>query len=587
MGFFAELRRRNVIRVGIAYAIVAWLVAQVAALALDSFGAPNWVMKSLLFLLVVGFPLALIFAWAFELTPQGIKFDAVGIQAKTGSEASNRRLDYLIISTLSLILAFVIIDKYVLEDNPLIAEIVERRQSIAVLPFANRSVAEENAAFFADGIHDELLTRLAKIKNLRVTSRTSVMQYRDTTRKMHQIGADLGVGSVLEGEVQRAGDNLRINVQLIDVDTDKHLWAESYESELTAVNIFAIQGEIATAIANALRVTLSAEEELRIRAVPTENFKALEAYFLGQQMVDRRDAEPIASAITYFQLATELEPHFALAYAGLAEAWLQVPTDAPNFDAVQAQSRASEAAQKALELDAELPDALAVQAWQRLLHHYDWDGAAKQFVRALEIEPSNGNALHWYSHLLSWQGKYDAAIELSKRALVADPLSTLMQVHLCGVYVQARRFDEAFTLGEDILERDTYPLLMRIMISGFLRAGRGEDASEMLITWASATGRDAEAAIDLGDAIVRYQQTGEPVALREDLFERLQMIEVVAAWIYAFVGDKEMAISMLQRAHDGRFGQIGLMDLKFNPLFDILHDDPRFIELMTQIGPPD
>ena len=288
---WGELKRRNVVRVTVAYSIVSWLILQITDVLMPLLGLPEWVGRLVFLLLVIGFPLALIFAWAFELTPEGIKLDKDIVRSESPKRLPSRKLDFFIIGALRLALAFVIIDQYVLDKSQPSAETTENRRSIAVLPFANRSAAEENAAFFADGIHDELLTRLAKIGDLKVISRTSVMEYRDTTKKMRQIGEELGVGSILEGGVQRAGNTVRINVQLIDAQTDEHLWAHSYDRELNAANIFAIQSEISTSIAKALWVTLSPDEQQRIAAVPTENIEVLEAYFIGQQLVERRNAE--------------------------------------------------------------------------------------------------------------------------------------------------------------------------------------------------------------------------------------------------------------------------------------------------------
>ena len=225
MSFIKELKQRNVFRVGIAYVVVAWLLLQLADIVLDNIEAPAWVFQTILLLLIIGFPLALVFAWAFELTPEGLKKEKDVDRSASVTPVTGRRLDFIIIAALGLALLFVVIE-YVL---PPTADVSENLRSIAVLPFDNRSAEEEDAAFFADGVHDELLTRLSKIHDLRVISRTSVMQYRDnTTRNMRQIGAELGVGSILEGGVQRAGDTVRINVQLIDAQADEHLWANTY-----------------------------------------------------------------------------------------------------------------------------------------------------------------------------------------------------------------------------------------------------------------------------------------------------------------------------------------------------------------------
>lgn len=272
---WGELKQRNVVRVAVAYAIVSWLILQLTDVLVPLLSLPEWVGGFVFLLLVIGFLLALLLSWAYELTPEGIKREGAVDRSESSTPVAGRKLDFFIIAALSLALVFVVIDQYVLEESPPTAEVFENLRSIAVLPFDNRSAEQENAAFFADGIHDELLTRLAKIADLKVISRTSVMEYRDTTKNMRQIGAELGVGSILEGGVQRAGDRVRINVQLIDAQTDKHLWADTYERELNTTNIFSIQSEISIAIAKALRATLTPDEQERLVAVPTGSMQAL------------------------------------------------------------------------------------------------------------------------------------------------------------------------------------------------------------------------------------------------------------------------------------------------------------------------
>ena len=241
-------------------------------------------MQVLLFFLAFGLPVAMLLAWAFEMTPDGIKATSSVEITQSTTTVTGQRLNYIVISLLALAVVFMVVDNYFLETPQLPASSVDYRRAIAVIPFANRSAASENAEFLSDGLHDELLTRLAQVGDLRVISRTSVMEYANTTKNMLQIGKELGVGSIIEGAVQRSGDMVRINIQLIDARTDEHLWAEIYNSELSAANVFAIQSEISSEIVDALRAKLSPAEQQRISAVPTENMDALEAYFSGKTL---------------------------------------------------------------------------------------------------------------------------------------------------------------------------------------------------------------------------------------------------------------------------------------------------------------
>ena len=310
--FLAELRRRNVYKVGVAYAVVAWIALQAASFLLPTFGAPAWVFRVLVLLVVLGFALAVAFSWAFELTPEGLKRTHEVPHEHSITHVTGRKLDFAIIGLLIVALG---ISVYLnLREAPR----GSRAASIAVLPFTSRSVDPAHA-MFADGIHDELLTSLANIGSLKVISRTSVMEYRETTKNLRQIGKELSVATVLEGAVQRAGDNVRINVQLIDAATDEHLWANTYDRRLSTDNLFAIQTEIATTIADKLKATLTPDEKERIEKVPTENLQAYNLYLAGRQNLYQRKLENLQRARELFEQAIALDPKFAKAYSGLSD----------------------------------------------------------------------------------------------------------------------------------------------------------------------------------------------------------------------------------------------------------------------------
>ena len=584
MSFINELKQRNVFRVGIAYVVGAWLVLQVIDIVMPILELPDWIAKATLLLIAVGFLLALILSWAYELTPEGVKKEKDVDRSDSVTPGTGRKLDFFIIAALSLALVFVVIDQYVLEESAPTAEVSENLRSIAVLPFTNRSAEEENAAFFADGIHDELLTRLSKIHDLKVISRTSVMEYRDTTKNMRQIGNELGVGSILEGGVQRAGDTVRINVQLIDAQTDEHLWADTYDRELSAIDLFAIQSEISTEIANALQATLSPDEQVRIAAVPTQSIEALEAYFAGQQMLDRRDARSLQSAIAYFKRAIDLDPNFAGAWSGLAEAWLQLPNSDSTADPILVRVNAAAAVERAIELGPDSADTLAVLGWHDLLYEFDWQGAERSFRRALQIESSNSNALHWYSHLHSSQGNHLEAITLAESRITVDPLSNVGHSHLSNMYANARRWDETFSLIQEILHRELRLITMRALWGYQLATNHAEEATATFIDWAAATGRNVEAAEELGANFILYRQSGEPVTLSEELLARLQLTGSALVSVYAAVGDKEKTIEILQRMYRERTATQFLLNIKISATVDFIRDDPRFIALLEQIG---
>jgi TolB-like protein/Tfp pilus assembly protein PilF len=462
MSLIAELKRRNVFRVGVAYGIVAWLLIEVASVLLPTFKTPEWVMQAFTSLVILGFPLALIVAWAFELTPEGIKRETAVDPAESITHLTGRKLDFAIIGLLAVALVFVVMDNYILEAEPkqaevaaeqtLAAEAVAREKSIAVLPFENLSQDATNEPFTI-GIHDDILTQISKIRALKVISRTSVMEYRNTTKNLKTIGAELGVATVLEGGVQRAGDRVRINVQLIDAATDEHLWADTYDRRLTAANIFAIQTEIATAIADALRATLSTEEQELLDTIPTENMAALEAYFRGKQRMEKRTSAALAEAIDDFNRAIELDPGFALAYVGLADSY-SLQLDFSGLPPDEPLAKAQAATDKALALDGQLAEAYTSLG---LIEHnrMNYEAAEAAYQRALELNPNYVMTYYWYSLLLGhFFEQRDEALRLIKKAAELDPRSPVILVIVGYGYAGVGRFDESLVWFHKAIEID-------------------------------------------------------------------------------------------------------------------------------------
>jgi len=576
MALLGEMRRRNIFKVSLAYALVSWLIVQVADVLLPTFNAPQWVMQVLVLVLILLFPIAVLLSWAFELTPEGFKATADVDRTQSITYRTGRKLNHIVIFLLAVAVVFLVLDNYVFRKEVLPDPDVAYRHSIAVMPFENRSAAEENAAFLADGIHDEILSRLAKISALRVISRTSVMEYRGTTKNVTQIGEELGVGSILEGGVQRAGNEVRINVQLIDARTDQHIWADTYDRELNAANLFAIQSEIATAIADALEANLSDAEQQRVEAAHTGNLAALEAYFAGKRLVNERTMESLHASIERFYAAVALDPDFAAAWAGLAEAWLELPNYDASADPQETRRKASSAAIRAVMLDPDSPDALAALGWHLLLHDYDWGGAEQVFRDALAIDTRHGNALHWYSHLLSWQGKQADAIAAARLAVSADPLSPLMQTNLHYILLDARRWDEAERVAGRLPED-------AITWVGYLRAHRGAAAERVITAWGAASGRDAGAVAELGELIRRALDGGEQVTVTPDLLSRAG-VGAEAAEVFAALGDREQTLAALQEADRTGGAFRSLLSMKINPSYDFVRDDPRFVALLHTVG---
>ncbi len=453
--FITELKRRNVLRVAAAYGVVSWILIEAGSVLMPLFGASEVVFKIYVVIVAAGFVAALVFAWILEVTPEGVKLEKDVDRSSSITQHTGRKLDFTIIGLLIVALAVSIsLNVSGMRDA------VISRASIAVLPFANLSTDPENA-FFADGIHDNLLTSLANIGSLKVISRTSVMEYRDTTRNLREIGEELGVANVLEGSVARSGDNVRINVQLIDASTDEHLWAHRYDKELSAKNIFTIQTEISSAISAALKAKLTPEEMDRIADTPTENLEAYNLVVTGRANLYQRRLETVTQAREQFEQAIELDPNYAEAYSGLADSLLLLYINHSAISAKETFARAQEALDKALELDPELADTYAslgllkATMWGQTRSGPEYDEAEEAYKRAIELNPSHSQAYAWYAGLFIKPEQSEKAIKLLRKAIELDPLARIPRSNIAARYAQMGRNEDA--LREWIKATEIHP----------------------------------------------------------------------------------------------------------------------------------
>ncbi len=477
MSLLGELSRRNVYRVAIAYVIATWVVIQVADLVLENIGAPDWVIKAMMLVMALGFPVALIFSWAYEVTPEGIRRESEIDRTRSITGVTGHKLDRVIIVLLVVALAYFvwesrITDESATSDATVAAESAAidtpaakaSRLSIAVLPFVNRSKREEDE-FFTTGIHDDLLTTIAKIGSMKVISRTSVMEYKDTTKKIPQIARELGVANILEGGIQRAGNQVRINVQLIDAVTDEHLWAEIYDRELTAENIFAIQSEISKAIAEALQATLSPDEHRRIDTAPTDNLDAYDAYLRGRLLMATREAAKLEESIDQYHRAVEIDPQFALAWVGLADALnlLQVYGTLSLADSLPEREAAID---KALAINPDLGEAYASLGGLHRDRNRPED-AERAYRKAIELSPNYATGYHWLSLDLGRDTlRAEESLILAKQAADIDPRSLIIGTNLAGNYFGLGEFAAAEREIKRVLQIDPGFAQIHTLLSG-------------------------------------------------------------------------------------------------------------------------
>lgn len=581
MSFFEELKRRNVVRMAVLYGIASWLILQVADVLFDALELPPSWVRLVLAVLILGFPLTLIVSWVYEMTPEGLKREEEVDRSQSVTQATGRRINILIVVLLVSAIAAAAVDRLMPEVK---RDAAPLDRSVAILPFTNLNGDDANTAF-TSGIHADLLTQIARIKSIRTVSRTTVLKFRGGEKTIPEIAAALGVATVVEGGVQRAGNIVRINVQLIDAAADQALWTEAFERELTAANIFAIQGEIARAIAGQLQASLSSDDQRRLDATPTHSLDALNAYFVGKGLLDVRAREALHAAAEYFENAVALDPGFALGWSGLADAYMLLPEYSYDVDSEMVTQRSREALLHALDLDPSLPEVRSTEAWYQLTRNYDWKGAEKIFEEALEIFPDNTNLLHWMSHTLSWQGRQEEGLILARRALEVEPNSRLMQSNLAYILTDAGDFEAALRTAWDVREREPdYMALRRILSWIELRAGEVELGASSFVAYTSLTGGDPVVARQIGDMFIAYAKDGIVGDVTEEMIKRARLGPEELAQVLAFVGDAEATLAALDVAIEERSGSRSALSMGINPAYDFIRDDPRFKVVLEKVG---
>ena len=474
--FFAELKRRNVYKVAVAYAVVAWLLLQALSILLPAFEAPGWVLKVFIAAIAAGFPLALIFAWAFELTPEGIKRSEdvpieQSIAPHTGRKLVVTAIVFAVIAAGLLLFQVTRQSSTVARHNA--SALPEK--SIAVLPFESLSEDKANA-YFAIGVQDEILTRLAKVGELKVISRTSTQQYHSKPGNLREIAHQLGVAHILEGSVQKAGDSVRVNVQLIEAETDAHLWAETYDRKLA--EIFQVQSDIALRIAEALEAKLTGRERHEIGTAGTANQQAYEAYLRGLVLDTAQSQEETEESLASFRRATELDPNFALAWAALAnrESFRYFANRTPDQ-----LERARHAMEMAVKLQ---PDASESYAAVGSFYYYcpqDFERALAALAEARERAPSNAFVIMLTGAVKRRQGKLEENIALLRQAGTLDPRNNDIWMNLGWSYRGAQKFAEAHKMFDQALSiapRD--PPILGEKAEAYSAAGDLDSAERLL-----------------------------------------------------------------------------------------------------------
>jgi serine/threonine-protein kinase len=589
---WSELKRRNVVKVGIAYCAAGWIVIQVAAAVFPQFGAPEWLPKAVTTLVILGLPLALVFAWAFELTPDGIK-RTEDVPRDASTRPVGRQLDLAIIAVLMLAVLLFVFDKFIWRTAPGVeheqpvaavearsAVVRDERNSIAVLPFANLSNDPEQE-YFSDGIAEELMAALARFNALKVAARASSFSFKGKEVDLHAIGSALNVATVLEGSVHKSGDQLRIRVQLSDVATGYQLWAETYDREMT--DIFAVQDEITSRIIDALQIRLRGAAVSAAASSRLVDPDVYEIVLRGRYYWNQRSPEGFAKAAELLQEATRRAPQYAPAYSALADVYLsQFDYGLMPWDESTVRARA--AATKALELD-ESSAAAHTSVAHILLHEWQWQKAEQHFQRAFELDPGYTLALHWYALCMTALGRTDEAIQAMQRAQHLDPLSVRINGDLGMALLAAGKYQEAIAQEERTLglaPDAAGPRWIRGM--ALEQMGRFEAAEKDMKFAFDAWEGDPSITGSLGHL---YAVSGRPAEAKRLLTELTTKAGATdfafyAALICAGLKDTDAALTWLERAVDERSGSVRY--LKIDPRLAALRNEPRYRTLMQRVG---
>jgi TolB-like protein/Tfp pilus assembly protein PilF len=584
--FFAELKRRNVYKVAVAYAVVAWLLIQVATQVFPFFEIPNWVVRLVISSVAIGFPIALIIAWAFELTPEGIKRTEIADAMPAAASGHKKHAWIYIAGTGAVIsIALFFLGRYTVSNKPAALPNELSAKSIAVLPFDNLSRDPDNA-FFAEGVQDEILTRLAKVADLKVIARTSTQRFKSAPENLSDIAKQLGVLNILEGSVQKANDQVRVNVQLINALTNTHLWAEIYDRKLT--DIFAVESDIAKTIADALQAKLTGSEKQMMAAQPTTDTTAYELYHKGRSLWEKRSGDNIPKAITFYEQAIARDPNYALAYAGLADAYVLLPsyTAASQRDAYP---KAKAAALKSLQLDPNLAEAHTAVA--KIYNFVDIDNKAsiREFERAIELKPNDATAHHWLgSGPLVNLGRFDEAITHGKRAVELDPLSQIMNTDYGTIFFYAKKCEESIALLRKALELDpTFGYGNQVLAIAYQAKG---DLPHAIAQFEKAK-QFSDDPIIAAQLAAAKALAGDKDAARKMLAElnniaRQRDVPAYArALLYLSLDNEQEALHWLEQGfEDGDGGNIGAINV--DPLLYRLHGDPRFEALVQKVVRP-
>jgi adenylate cyclase len=574
-----ELKRRNVYKVAIAYAVVAWLLMQIASQIFPFFEIPNWAIRLVIMLLVLGFPIALIIAWAFELTPEGLKRTEVA-DREPAKPSRNKAWIYVVIIAATLSVGLFFAGRYTVSNRVMTSGL--HQESIAVLPFENQN-RDPDTDYLSDGIPESIINSLSQLSQLKVMARSTVFQFKGKEVDPRKVGHDLGVRAVLMGRLIQQGDNLTIRTELVNVSDGTELWGQQYNRKLA--DVFAVQEEIAQEISEKLRLKLSGSEKQRLAKRPTENLKAFQYYMQGRSIGRRNTREDLLAATRYYERAIKEDRNYALAYAGLADAYSTLGAFG-SIAPIEGRRKAEDAGRQALALDENLAEAQAAHGYVYIVFSpSNFSQGDRELRRAIELSPNLPTAHLQLAVSLVRQGRLDESLEEILKARELDPLSSA----IARVAAQPYYFKRDYVRALDLLRQanELGPALSTTWEIGVYIQNNVFNEAEAELEKAKRERTN--------DSILIYD-TGMVYAAQGNRTEALEIIQKLekmsgaslsqAHWIakiYATLNEKELALTWLERGLEAR--AIGFF-YKDEPVWDLIRSDPRFKALVDKISTP-
>ena len=579
--FFGELKRRHVYRVAIAYGVVAWLLIQVATQVFPFFEIPNWVVRLVVLVIVVGFPIALIIAWAFEMTPQGMKRAEEIAPNEYIPHWSARKFAALIVTIAILatgLMTFPLLRSKSTSPVQITAAATRSQKSIAVLPLLNES-GDPGDEYFSDGLSEELIAALAQIKELKVIGRSSSFRFKDKKDDSKTIGKKLGVTTLLEGTVRKQGDQVRIVAELVNAADGSELWSRTFERELK--DIFGVQAEIAKAVATSLELTVLGGEEGSAKSASTKNVEAHNAYLQGHFYFERRNLEDYRKSVGFFDQATRLDPDYALAYAERSEAWTWIG-DLSIEKQKEAWAAAGSDAEKAVAIDSHLAEAHAALGWVRFFIEWKFAEGLAELRHAQQLSPWNPTANDLMARVVVYLGQFQEAEKLARQAIELDPLAYQARTSLARILFTEGKLDEADASARKAAElQPTAAGSHRWQVFVAIQRGDGEAA----LREARLEPNEGYRHFEL--ALAHYARKDRPAAdaaLAELIAKDRTFLAYQIAEVYGWRGETDKAFEWLQVSLDNH--DTGMLSLLINPLMRGLRHDARYKALVAKIGLP-